>query len=362
MTVYSNSRLSTFETCPRQYWFAYIEKPEIERPPTVEAFLGSRVHEALEHLYFRLLNGRLLSRDELLDWYEALWQKEWSDDVRIVKADLTADDYRAVGRQCIGDYYERYHPFDQDRTLVLEGQILFNLDADGRHKVRGFIDRLARDRDGRYAIHDYKTSSRLPKQAQADADRQLALYQIGVQGMWDDVQEVDLVWHYLRFGAELRSRRTPEQLVALKAECIALIEDIESRGEDDEDFPTSASRLCDWCDYRELCPVRATITRAGCPSPPSGSASLNLGRSTVPPCRVRHARRHAPVHPALEGAFRFAFADTECANRKAIYILPVAPTQADQSSDKAFPPGVLSAGGATAAGWGGRRRRARRGP
>jgi hypothetical protein len=58
MPVYSHSRLGTFETCPRQYWFAYIEKPEIERPDTAEAFLGNRVHEALEHLYFRLLNGR----------------------------------------------------------------------------------------------------------------------------------------------------------------------------------------------------------------------------------------------------------------------------------------------------------------
>lgn len=255
MPVYSHSRLGTFEICPRQYWFAYIEKPEIERPATVEAFLGSRVHEALEHLYFRLLNGRLLNLEELLERYEALWEKAWSDDVRIVKADLTADDYRAVGRQCLRDYYARHHPFDGDRTLVLENLILFNLDAEGRYKIRGFIDRLARERDGRYAIHDYKTSGHLPTQDQADADRQLALYQIGVQGMWDDVQEVDLVWHYLRFDAELRSRRTSEQLAALKAGCIALIDDIEARGEDEESFPTNRSNLCDWCDYQELCPA-----------------------------------------------------------------------------------------------------------
>jgi len=266
MGVYSHSRLGTFETCPRQYWFAYIEKPEIARPDTVEAFFGSRVHEALEHLYFRLLNGRLLTQEELRDYYETLWQKAWSDDVRIVKADLTADDYRAVGQQCLRDYYARYHPFDRDRTLVLENLILFNLDPEGQYKIRGFIDRLARESDGRYAIHDYKTSGHLPTQDQADEDRQLALYQIGVQDMWDDVEEVNLVWHYLRFDAELRSCRTPEQLAALKAECSALIDDIEARGEDEEDFPTSRSNLCDWCDYQELCPVtRHHVTVAALP-------------------------------------------------------------------------------------------------
>ena len=68
--IYSHSRLATFETCPREYWFAYIEKPEIERPDTLEAFVGCRVHDALKELYRRLLHGRLLSREQLLQWYE----------------------------------------------------------------------------------------------------------------------------------------------------------------------------------------------------------------------------------------------------------------------------------------------------
>jgi putative RecB family exonuclease len=255
MPVYSHSRLGTFETCPRQYWFAYIEKPDIERPETVEAFLGTRVHDALEELYQRHLRGHTMDRDALLAWYDALWDRKWSDAIRIVNPDLAAEDYRKVGRRCLADYHDRHQPFDADRTLALENLILFNLGGDGRYKIRGFIDRLSQARDGTYRIHDYKTSGHLPTQAQADADRQLALYQIGVQGMWDDVQEVDLVWHYLRFDKEIRSRRTAEQLEALKAACIALIDDIESRGKEEKNFPTHPSRLCDWCDYRELCPA-----------------------------------------------------------------------------------------------------------
>ena len=35
-----------------------------------------------------------------------------------------------------------------------------------------------------------------------DEDRQLALYQIGIQKMWNDVNRVELVWHYVAFDKE----------------------------------------------------------------------------------------------------------------------------------------------------------------
>lgn len=253
MAIYSHSRLSTFEGCPRKYWFNYIEKPDIERVDTVEAFLGSRVHEALGELYERLQNGRLMSLEELLDWYETNWNRQWSDGVRIVRDTYTADDYLEVGRESLRKYYGGYHPFDQSQTLQLEGRITADLLGDGRYRLQGYIDRLSRRGDGGYEIHDYKTSGYVPTQEEADKDRQLALYQIGVEAMWDDVKEVDLVWHYVRFGKEIRSRRTPEQIEALKSETIAVIDEIESRGRAEASFPTSRSRLCDWCEFRAIC-------------------------------------------------------------------------------------------------------------
>jgi len=255
MPIYSYSRLGSFETCPRKYWYAYIEKPEIERVDGVEAFLGSRVHDSLEELYRRRMGGQVMGKDELLDWYEQDWEKNWHDNVRVVDKTLTAEDYRQVGRDSLQLYYDRYHPFDQDQTLKLEARILISLDDEDKYRLQGYIDRLTQCPDGTYEIHDYKTSKSVPTQEQADEDTQLALYQIGVEGMWDDVEQVDLVWHYVRFDKEIRSRRTPEQLDALRQSRIAVIDDIESRGKDEANFPTSPSRLCDWCDYQELCPA-----------------------------------------------------------------------------------------------------------
>ena len=51
MIVYSHSKLSTFEQCPLKYKLRYIDKikPEIEK--TIEAHLGSSVHDTLEWIY-----------------------------------------------------------------------------------------------------------------------------------------------------------------------------------------------------------------------------------------------------------------------------------------------------------------------
>ncbi|MEM3402566.1 MAG: PD-(D/E)XK nuclease family protein, partial [Candidatus Hadarchaeales archaeon] len=66
MTEYSHSRLTTFENCPMAYKLKYIVRLELEEGfETVEAFMGSRVHEALRRLYEDLMHEKLLSLEEL---------------------------------------------------------------------------------------------------------------------------------------------------------------------------------------------------------------------------------------------------------------------------------------------------------
>jgi len=67
MRIHSHSSLDSFESCPRQYWYQYIGKPPVERVDTIEAFLGTCVHETLEKLYRLRLRGRVLSGEETLD-------------------------------------------------------------------------------------------------------------------------------------------------------------------------------------------------------------------------------------------------------------------------------------------------------
>ena len=257
MPTYSHSQLSTYETCPHQYKLAYIEKIEAETEG-VEAFMGSRVHEALEKLYRDLKVTKQNSLEEILRYYHESWEKNWNDMVQIVRSQYGAEDYRRLGEKCLTDYYQRYTPFDHGKTLGLEESIYFQLDEEKGLWIRGFIDRLMLS-DSVLEIHDYKTSGRLPTREEVDTDRQLSLYQMGVEGKWKDIQEIRLIWHYLRFDTEIQSSRTPEQLQQVRRDTLELIGKIES----DRKFAPRDSALCGWCDYQGLCPKRKHLVTVG---------------------------------------------------------------------------------------------------
>jgi len=249
MPTYSHSRLETYQNCPLRFKYLYIERKE-RLVQSIETFLGSRVHETLEKLYRDLKFTKEDSLIELLEYYSSIWEKNWLDSIMVVKKEYRPEHYRDLGVKCITDYYHRYHPFDQGRILGLEERIFINLDG---YRIQGVIDRVVQREDGVYEIHDYKTSGHLPDQATLDKDRQLALYQLGLQDRWKDVKEVELVWHFLVFDKELRSSRSKEQLEQLKEKTIELINEIE-RAKNKDDFPAKESVLCDWCEFGELCP------------------------------------------------------------------------------------------------------------
>jgi len=254
MPTYSHSQLSTYETCPHQYKLAYVDKIKTETEG-IEAFMGSRVHDALEKLYRDLKVTKLHSLEELLNFYDQSWEKNWNDMVQIIRKEYSREDYRRLGEKCITDYYKRYYPFDQGRTLGLEENIYFPLEEERWYWIRGIIDRLTLMDNDVLEIHDYKTSNRLPTQEEVSSDRQLAFYQMGIEGRWKDIREIRLVWHYLTFDVEIKSSRTPEELHRLRKETLELIQRIEA----DRQFIPKEGPLCDWCDYQRFCPRRSHL-------------------------------------------------------------------------------------------------------
>lgn len=251
MPIYSHSQLSVYEECPLKYKLCYRDK--IKRDVEgVEGFLGTMVHETLKKYYDDLRFTKQNSLSDLLACYDKLWQENWHDSIIITRQELTQEHYRALGEKLIGNYYKRYAPFDSDITIGTEMSLNFSLDDENKYRMTGYIDRLSRTADGIHVIHDYKTSAYLPGQQDADNDRQLGLYQIGIQKKWPDIKNIKLVWHYLAFDTELVSYRTPEAISKLVQNTRSLIDEIDST----EEFLPRESGLCEWCEYPDLCPRR----------------------------------------------------------------------------------------------------------
>ena len=251
MTTYSHSRVTTYENCPYQYKLRYIDKKKPDIPTTIEAFMGDMVHQALEDLYKLKKFKKRVAKASIIKKYRDLWEKNYSDDILIVKADsegLKADNYRKMGEKFLSDYYDRMKPFEQITILGLETQDRMTLPDGNQWHVR--IDKLGCDSEGNYFVCDYKTNARMKDQEEADEDRQLAMYSIWVKDKFKDAKSVKLIWHMLAFNKDAVSERTDEQLKKLQNEIIEKIKEIESATE----FPTNVTALCDYCGFKSECP------------------------------------------------------------------------------------------------------------
>ena len=120
----------------------------------------------------------------------------------------------------------------------------------GEKKIIGYIDRLVDNKENdEIEIHDYKTSRGILIKENIENSRQLALYSLAIKEKFGKEKKVCMVWHFLSHDVKFCARKTNEELESIKKEIIELIDKIEST----KNFPATKSRLCDWCDYRNIC-------------------------------------------------------------------------------------------------------------
>lgn len=247
MTIYSHSRLLTFEQCPLKFKFKYIERLEPDIKQTIEGFLGNKVHETLEWIYNNV-NEKTFELDEIIQYYIENWNKDFNSEIKVINKEYDAEYYFNKGIRFLINYFLKHSPF-KDNTIATEKKVIINLDPNGEYKLQGYIDRLVYHKDTNiFEIHDYKTGS-IKTQEELDNDKQLALYSIGIRDLFENVNDVHLIWHFLDSNQEIHSKRTPEQLEELKKEIIQLIEHIESTTE----FPPNPCGLCKWCEFQTYC-------------------------------------------------------------------------------------------------------------
>jgi len=97
----------------------------------------------------------------------------------------------------------------------------------------------------------------MPGQKEIDSDLQMSIYQLGLVKKWPhiDANKIKLSFYFLKHGEKISTSRTKEQVEETRNFILETIRDINEKIKDGNNFPPTPSPLCDWCEYRQMCPM-----------------------------------------------------------------------------------------------------------
>ena len=238
ITYLSYSQIDTFNTCPRQYRFRYLQRIPI--PPSAAQSFGSSLHQALRDFYQAVKEGKKPTKEDLLKFLDQNWLAEGytskSHEKRMKKE----------GKQMLKNFYEQgYYPQIPPKSLEQN----FVVKISPYLKVGGKIDRVD-EIEGKLEIIDYKTG-KVWEQKKIDESLQMTVYALAAidKGIYNKKpEEVILSFYFLKAGEKKSTRRNKKQLEEAKKELLAKAKEIEK-----SPFDPRPSQMCEFCEYQLLC-------------------------------------------------------------------------------------------------------------
>ena len=248
---FSFSQLTAFDSCPRQYFYAYIAK--IPTVGNAHFSFGKTMHATLQKFFQLLLERRgAVQADlfnqaqksneptlkELLDIYEQSWIDEWYDS----KAE--EEKYRQEGKKILEEFFAK-HNGHWPQTLFLEQG--FNLKINN-YTIRGVIDRVDMTADKQWDIIDYKTGKVKDEKISFDEKKQLLLYQLAAEEIFN-TQVASLTYYYLGANKPVSFLGIEKDKEKVKTWATETIEQILAT-----DFTATPGHVCSTCDFAQICP------------------------------------------------------------------------------------------------------------
>jgi CRISPR/Cas system-associated exonuclease Cas4 (RecB family) len=238
----SASRVKTYMSCPRKYYYNYIEKLPRKEWPHFK--LGHLAHGTLERFHSYFKHDNLRSSFDLRELLKQSLKKEF--DAMRARGDIVSRDILLEAKSLLKDYLDfiMKNGLEGNSIIGLETEFEVGL-RDKEISVGGFIDRYDIDKNGIYHIKDYKTNKNL---------KYMDPFQLSIYGIYLNekygIEEFKGSYIMLRHKSKLLTYDfNLSDIEKAKKKLIKQADLIMT----DERWKACPTQLCNWCDFQEQC-------------------------------------------------------------------------------------------------------------
>lgn len=270
----SASQVTSLESCAYAYYLERVLDGEHEQKqhPTVYLPGGTAFHAAIE--YFEVQRSLGWRHEPSVSVTQELFTSEFDELVYRQRCESGIPEeewgmaggvegvafWEKRGREMVADYIAYRHR--EGYEIFEQGESVFGVELPvdceiGGVKVKGYIDQVIVDREGRIGVVDLKTGKQPRESFQLGLYMRALEAQYGVKvdfaryymaRMGTHAGVLDSFWDYTLGEVETRLRRA---------------RDIKLAGE----FPPTVGRQCSWCRVKSACEFGGTAEKGAVPLP-----------------------------------------------------------------------------------------------
>jgi len=230
----SESKYSTFKQCKLKYRYKYIDYlKEDEGLTTDPLHFGSYIHKILE------------------EGVEATTYQELEDLAKEFKPNYKFNNtYTPKIDLCLKNFLR----FNASLEETVATELVYKIDVRDDISLNGIIDRVIKGSDDGYLIIDYKTSKREKTKVELYQDTQMKGYCYAIHKLYNVPIDKIVIAHYYPITDNLVTCRY--STVQIHNYIKTIVDEVwRIRKLKKTDFCASENKFCNWCSYKQLCPI-----------------------------------------------------------------------------------------------------------
>lgn len=187
--------------------------------------------------------------------FEDGWQAESLEELTELSKNIRKDfDFQSPKEKLIPQILKNFYEWNEKLETTVSTEMNFKVEIADGIELNGFIDRIIKGKTGKYLVLDYKTSKRAANKRDLYDDVQMLTYTLAVHKMFNvPIRDITVAHYYPHLNETVSISYLPIHISNFIRKMKDKFWDIRKRTV--EDFYPCRGFLCNWCGYKDLCPI-----------------------------------------------------------------------------------------------------------